>query len=247
MKPLIVANWKCNPIGFSKAKKLFNSIEKKIEKNQKAEVVVSPPFVFLSEFRDSSEIKLGAQNCFYEKKGSFTGEISPFMLKSLGCKYVILGHSERRRYFSETDKMINKKIKLALKAKLKVILCIGETEKQRREGKKAEVIKNQVQEALKDIPGKEIKNIGVAYEPIWAIGSGESCSVEETTSSILLVRKIISGIYNRNKANKVRILYGGSVTSKNSQQYISKAGTDGLLIGGASLKATEFVKIIKSV
>ncbi len=248
MKPLIAANWKCNPTNKKQAEKLFVDVKKGIKSFKKAEVLICPPFCYLPLLSKlKNNIELGAQDCFWEKKGAFTGEISPLMLKDLKVKYVILGHSERRRYFKETNEEINKKIKKVLKVRLKPLLCVGESQKERKEKKKAEIIEKQIKEGLDGIFSKEIKNLTLAYEPIWAIGSGENCSIDETMSSVLLIRKIIFQIYSRNQAEKIRILYGGSVNSNNSQSYIREAKTNGLLIGGASLKPKEFVKIIKSV
>ena len=185
--------------------------------------------------------------CSFEEKGAFTGEISALMLKNIGVEYVILGHSERRKYFNETDVQINKKIKKALSVKLKVILCVGENKEEWTSGKKSEVLENQITQDLKGVTGKEIKDIVIAYEPVWAIGTGNNCSVDETMSSVLFIRKIVLKLYNRGIADNVKILYGGSVKSDNATPYIENAGANGLLVGGASLNAEEFVKIVKSV
>src|SRR3989338_10978305 len=236
MKNLIAGNWKLNPTNQKEAKEIFDEIKAGI-KNATAEVVVCPPFVYLA-LRSFSEggFALGAQNLFWEEKGAFTGEISGAMLKDIGAEYVIIGHSERRKYFSETDEIINQKIKKALDAGLKIIFCVGETEEEKTGGKREEVLQRQIQEGLKDV--LDIDNINVAYEPVWAIGTGNNCSVEETKESIDFIRKLVP--------ENVRILYGGSVKSQNSGDYIKKAGANGLLVGGASLNAEEFVKIVKS-
>jgi len=222
MKHLIVANWKCNPNNLVKAKKLFSVVKKGIGAVKGVEVVVCPPFVYLSKL---SGLTLGAQNCFWEDEGAFTGEISPFMLKDIGCKYVIIGHSERRRYFKETCAMVNKKLKAALANNLKPILCIDSI--------------NQVKRGLKGISKKEIKKIVIAYEPIFAIGTGKACSITRAKKMNFSIRKILG--------ETAAILYGGSVSSKNANDFITKAGFQGLLIGGASLNHKEFVKIIKKV
>jgi len=237
MKPLVVANWKMNPASKKEAEDLFEAIKKGLP--AQAEVVVCPPFTWLAVVppqRDGGGLILGAQNCFYEDGGAFTGEVSAEMLKDLGVQYVIIGHSERRKYFGETDEVINKKIKKALGAGLKVIFCIGETEDERNVGKKKEVLEKQVKKGLEDVDNLE--NINVAYEPVWAIGTGNNCSAEETKESIDVLRKFVS--------ENTRILYGGSVKSKNSGDYIRKAGANGLLVGGASLNPEEFIKIVKS-
>lgn len=247
MKNLIVANWKMNPKNAKEAKKLFESV-KKVLKNVKVEVVICPPFIYLA-LRSFSEggLSLGAQNCSSEEKGAFTGEISALQLYDLKVEYVIIGHSERRKYFNETDNEINKKIKRALLAKLKVILCVGENKEEWQDGKKSEVLEKQITESLKGITIKEIKNVVIAYEPVWAIGTGNNCSIDETMSSILFIRKIISKLYNRKIADNIRVLYGGSVKPDNAVSYIKNASANGLLVGGASLNAEEFIKIVKTL
>lgn len=232
MKTLIAANWKLNPITKEEAKNIFDGIKKGV-KGAKAEVVVCPPFVFLPLLKGLAR---GAQNCSYEDKGAFTGEISAGMLGDLKIKYVIIGHSERRKYFGETDEIVNKKIKKALAAGLKVIFCIGETAEERDAGKKNEVLEKQIKGGLAGV--ENIKDINIAYEPVWAIGTGNNCSVEETKESVNFIRKFVK--------SKTRILYGGSVKSENSGAYIKDAGANGLLVGGASLNPEEFVKIVKS-
>ena len=222
MKYLVVANWKMNPQTLVKAKKLFSIVKKGIGAVKGVEVVVCPPFVYLSKL---SGLTLGAQNCFWEDEGAFTGEISPFMLKDIGCKYVIIGHSERRRYFKETCAMVNKKLKAALTNNLKPILCVDSI--------------NQVKRGLKGISKKEIKKIVIAYEPIFAIGTGKACSISKAKKMNFSIRKILE--------EEAAILYGGSVNSKNAKDFIEKAQFQGLLIGGASLNPKEFVKIIKKV
>ena len=229
MKPLIIANWKMNPLTPKEAKALFDAVKKGAKG---PEVVICPPFVYLPLLKG---LPLGAQNCSWEEKGAYTGEISPLMLKEMGVDYVIIGHSERRKYFGETDEQINKKISKALAAGLKVIFCIGETEAERSSGKKNEVLERQIKTGLSGINNQE--NISVAYEPVWAIGTGNNCSVQETKESIDFIRKFVP---------ESRILYGGSVNGENSGPYIKEAGANGLLVGGASLKADEFIKIVKS-
>ena len=164
----------------------------------------------------------------------------------MGFDYIIIGHSERRKYFKETDEEINKKIKRALGAGLKIILCIGETAEERDKGKKTEVIRLQIQKDLEKITKNELRNISIAYEPVWAIGTGNNCSLEETMTSVLFIRQVLNNLYNREVADKTRILYGGSVNGNNSGSYIKEALANGLLVGGASLKADEFVRIVKS-
>ncbi|MFC1663819.1 triose-phosphate isomerase [Patescibacteria group bacterium] len=246
MKPLIVANWKCNPQTTKEAKRLFNLVKGGMNKNVK--VVICPPFIFLLKLEvKNSGLELGGQDCFWEKGGAFTGEISAGQLLDLGLKYVILGHSERRIHFNETDEMINKKIKATISSKLNPILCVGESERERKGGKTFNVLKSQIEKGLKGISKKEIKNLIVAYEPIWAIGTGRPCNIAEAQKTRLIIRKILSRLFGSFLAEKISIIYGGSVHSKNARSYIKEAGFDGLLPGGASLKAKEFIKIIKSV
>ncbi len=246
MKNLIVVNWKMNPASQKEAKILFDKVKKQV-KIKKTEVVVCPPFIYLSSLISiKGGLIMGAQNCFWEEKGAFTGEISALQLRNLKVGYVIIGHSERRKYFNETDDQINKKIKKALAVKLKIILCVGETKGERENGKKSEVLEKQITENLKNISVKEMNNIVIAYEPVWAIGTGNNCSVDETMSSILFIRKVIWKLYNREIADNMKILYGGSVKSDNSFLYTKKSGANGLLVGGASLDAEEFAKIVKS-
>jgi triosephosphate isomerase len=243
MKPLIAANWKMNPILQKEAKELFDSVKKGVRNITSAEVVICPPFVYLPLLKGS---KLGAQNVSYEEKGAFTGEISAAMLKDLGVEYVIIGHSERRKYFGETDEIANKKIKKTVGAGLNIIFCIGETEEERSAGKKNEVLERQIKKGLDgiDLPAQAgnlnppTGGISIAYEPVWAIGTGNNCSVQETKESVDYIRKFI--------AEDMRVLYGGSVKSENSGAYIKESGANGLLVGGASLSAEEFIKIVKS-
>ena len=232
MKNLIVANWKMNPASQKEAEDIFEGIKNGVE-GAEAEVVICPPFIYLSELKG---LTLGAQNIFYREGGAFTSGISGAMLKDLGVEYVIIGHSESRRYLKETDEIVNLKIKEALKYELKIIFCVGETAEERDAGKKNEVLGRQLKTGLADTDNPE--NISVAYEPIWAIGTGKNCSVEETKESVDFIRKFVKP--------ETRILYGGSVKSENSGAYIKEAGVNGLLVGGASLKPEEFIKIIKS-
>lgn len=238
-----------NPQSLRETKQLFDSIKKGARNIKKAEVVICPPFVFLSSSKfQVPGSKLGAQNCFWEEQGAFTGEISPLMLKGVGCSYIIVGHSERRRYFKETDELVNRKLKAVLDIKLTPILCIGESREQRDRGETEKILKKQIEKALKNISAFKFRasKACIAYEPIWAIGTGNPCDIEEAQKMGLLIRKIISGIYNRALSKNLRILYGGSVNSSNAAGYIKEAGFQGLLVGGASLDGKEFLKIIKT-
>ena len=232
MKSLVVANWKMNPASLDEAKNIFNGI-KNSSNGTSSEVVICPPFVYLAELKG---LALGAQNMYFEEKGSYDGEVSGIMLKNLGVEYVIIGHSERRKYFGETDETSNKKIKKALEDGLKVIYCIGETLKENESGQKNSILEKQIKIGLTGI--NNLENISIAYEPVWAIGTGKNCGVDETKQTIDFIREFVR--------SDTRILYGGSVKSENSGEYIKSAGANGLLVGGASLNAEEFVKIIKS-
>jgi len=244
MKPLIVANWKMNPISQKAASQLFGSLKRGLKNVRKTEVVVCPPFVYLSGNRLTS-FKLGAQDCFWQDKGAFTGEISPQMLKDLGVSYVILGHSERRQIMGETDEMVNKKIREVLKLKLLPIVCVGETARERKRGETFQVLKREIREGLKKVPKSQMSKVVMAYEPIWAIGTGNPCSTDDALTAILFIRKVISQIFGMAVAKKIRILYGGSVNSKNAGDYLGEDGIDGLLVGGASLNPKEFLKIVR--
>jgi len=229
MKKIIIANWKCNPLTMSQAKGLFNDIKKGI-KPVKNEVIICPPFSYLYPLLGRG-FKLGAQNCFWEEKGPYTGEISPKMLKDLGVEYVIIGHSERRMHLGETDEMINRKLKAALKSGLKPVLCVGE-----KKGENSrKIIESQLSLNLSGIPKKGLRKIIIAYEPIWAIGTGNFCEPNKAAETLKFIKS---------KAKNM-VLYGGSVDSKIADHY-TKNGFDGLLVGGASLNAKEFIKIAKN-
>lgn len=239
----MTANWKMNKsIGeaISYIKKL-----KQLAKDAKGkEIVICPPFTSLSAVSaelTASEIKLGAQNMHSEEKGAFTGEISPSMLKEINCKYIIIGHSERRKYFNETDEIVNKKIKIALKNNLTPILCMGETEEERKANHTNEVIEKQFKDSLKDIKSD---NLVIAYEPIWAIGTGNNATPQQAEEVHDLIRQLINQQFGSKAEDKIRIIYGGSVKPDNIKELMSQDNIDGALVGGASLDAEEFFKII---
>ncbi len=240
MKNLIVANWKMNPVSQKEAKDIFEGIKKGVE-GVNAEVVICPPFVYLPLLKG---LALGAQNVYSEDKGAFTGEISPATLKDLGVEYVIIGHSERRKYFHETDEIINKKIKSAIRAQVEQIFCVGEGAEDRDAGKQEEVVERQIREGLKDV--SDVLGMVIAYEPVWAIGTGNNCGTEDAKKMREFIEKIMSDIYGQDVLKSVRVLYGGSVNSGNSAGYLNEAGYNGLLVGGASLNSEEFTKIVKS-
>lgn len=240
-KILIAANWKMNKT-IEESIDFIKEFKNLINNNN--EIVIAPPFTALQEVKKAivgTNIKLAAQNMHYEDEGAYTGEISPLMLKEL-VDYVILGHSERRQFFNETDQLINKKIKTALKNKLKVILCIGETLEQRENNKTNDVIKEQVENCLKEI--NEIENITIAYEPIWAIGTGKTATAEQAEEVHKFIRELIKNLYNEDVSNKIRILYGGSVNPDNIKSLIEMENIDGALVGGASLEPKSFSEIV---
>ncbi len=244
MKNIIVANWKMNPQTYQEAEDLIKNILEGIKDLNNTEVVICPPFTWLTDFshKNEAQILFGAQNVFHKESGAFTGEISPLMLKNSKVDYVILGHSERRKYFGETNELINQKIKSSLSVGLKVIFCVGENEGENKE----EVLVSQITEGLQGISEKDLGNITVAYEPVWAIGTGKNCGIEETQDAVASIKKIIEKLYSQNASEVLAVLYGGSVKSENSGDYLKDGGVNGLLVGGASLKAEEFIKIVKS-
>lgn len=250
VKRIIIANWKMNPKTFSEARELFNAVKKEAKKIKNIDIIIAPPAIWLGQLKinDGDNIRLGAQNMSWEEKGAFTGEISPLMLKDAGVKYAILGHSERRIYFGETNETVNAKILTAFKNSLAPIFCLGETAREKREEKTPEIIKAQIEEGLKDISQGQIEanKIIIAYEPVWAIGSGLTPSFDDILSAKLLIKKILAGLFSRKAADKVPILYGGSVSGQNAKDVMEKGGVDGLLVGGASLQANEFGSIIKA-
>jgi triosephosphate isomerase len=253
MKTLIIANWKCNPLTLQSAEELLRALNKGLRKTRKAEVVVCPPFVYISKLSESlsrwkkTRIRLGAQNCFWEDIGSYTGAISPVMLKNLSCKYIIVGHSERRKFLNETNQMINKKIHTIFSSGLIPILCIGEKKQDKENGKIFVVLKSQIENALKKVSKKDVDKVIFAYEPKWAIGTGKPCSSDEACVARLIIQKIITQKYSQQIAKKIQILYGGSVKGDNVKSFIKDAGFQGVLVGGASLNPAEFAKIIKEL
>ncbi|MDP1538631.1 MAG: triose-phosphate isomerase [bacterium] len=247
MKPLIVANWKINPSTLAEAKRLFNSVAKGIKNIGRTEVVICPPFLYLPTIQQSniSTIKLGAQDCFWEEKGAFTGEISPAMLKDLGVDYVIIGHSERRKYLKETDEKVNKKLRAVLKTGLKAILCVGSIQRGEKGGRE---MSRQLEKSLVKVKKSDLKNIVFTYEPIWAISTTRGSAVatpENTKDGAIFIKKTLFKLFN--KPPKIKIIYGGSVDSSNIRGFIEGAEMDGVLIGAASLKAEDFIAAVKNI
>lgn len=216
---------------------------------EKREIMIAPAFTSLysvNKALENTSISLGAQNIYFESQGAFTGEISAEMVKACGCTYVILGHSERRQIFEEKDEFINKKISSAISAGLTPVLCIGETKSERNSNKTLNVLDKQVQNGLKGISVSTGNELVIAYEPVWAIGTGDSASPEQVEEAHFNIRKLIEKIYNKNVAENIKILYGGSVKSGNAKELLSLENVDGALVGGASLKAEDFTGIIKA-
>lgn len=243
---MVAGNWKMHTTN-DEAKALAGYIAVNTQGIKNGEVVLAPPFVYLSAVSDvikGSHIKLSAQNMYFEDKGAYTGEISPVMLKDAGCQYIIIGHSERRKYFNETDENINLKIKKALSTGLKPILCVGETLEEREKDITDFVVGIQVKKALYGV--QDISNIIIAYEPVWAIGTGKNATPKEAEEVHFFIREIIRKKYG-NIADKLLILYGGSVTVDNIGSLIEMKDIDGALVGGASLKGESFVGIINKV
>ena len=241
--PLIAGNWKMNTI-IDEARALVTEMRPELDRIEDIEKVVCPPFISLAAVKEllkGSTIKLGAQNLHFEEKGAYTGEVSPLMLAGL-CEYVIIGHSERRQYFGESNEIVNKKLRAALKVGLKPILCVGEKLAENEAGRTKEVITGQVKAGLAGIEYPE--SLVIAYEPIWAIGTGKAASGAQANETIQLIRQQFAELYGEDNADKVRILYGGSVTAENIAEFIEEKGIDGALVGGASLKPAQFVSIV---
>ncbi|MDD7350848.1 MAG: triose-phosphate isomerase [Christensenellales bacterium] len=246
-RPIIAGNWKMNNT-IADTKALITDLIPLVA-DAEAEVVICTPYTDLAtavEMTKGTNIKVGAENVHWAEKGAFTGEISAKMLVELGVEYVIIGHSERRQYFGETDATVNARVKAALAAGLKPIICVGETLEERESGKVEEVLVRQTEGAFKDIPHEELENIVIAYEPVWAIGTGKTATKEEANDTIAIIRNKMADLYCKDCAeNKVRIQYGGSMNPKNASDLMAMPQIDGGLIGGASLKAVDFSQVVK--
>ena len=244
-KAVIAGNWKMNKTR-PEAKALIEEL-KPLVANAGCDVVACVPFTNLETVLDAakgSNIKVGAQNCHFEKSGAFTGEISADMLKEMGVEYVVIGHSERRQYFGETDITVNKRTKAALAAGLKVILCVGEMLEDRENGITEELVALQTKIALKDVSKEELQNVIIAYEPVWAIGTGKTATSEQANEVCAVIRSVIAKVYDKAAADAMTIQYGGSMNAKNAAELLAQPDVDGGLIGGASLKAPDFAVIV---
>lgn len=245
-KPIIAGNWKMH-YTVNEAVKVANEL-KGLVKDAEADVVICAPYMQLPalvEELKGTNVKVGAQNMHFEEKGAFTGEIAPSMLTDLGVEYVIIGHSERRQYFNETDETVNMKLKAAYRHGLKPILCVGESLEQREAGTTKDVITNQINKAFLDVEADHAQDTVIAYEPIWAIGTGKTATSEQANETIGQIRDMISTLYGAGVAAKVRIQYGGSVKPNTIKEQMAMSDIDGALVGGASLLAEDFSKIVK--
>tara|TARA_B100000401_G_scaffold109557_1_gene71457 strand:+ start:1781 stop:2536 length:756 start_codon:yes stop_codon:yes gene_type:complete len=248
-KKIVIANWKMN-LNIQKGILLFEEIQKEVLLNNFNPIIIlAVPHTHINSISEklSSNIYISAQDCSIYENGAYTGDVSAEILYSVGAKYVILGHSERRKYYAENNLLLSKKVSIALKNNLKVIYCCGETISDRESNTYFEVIENQIKESLFHLNNDEIKNIIIAYEPVWAIGTGLTASSSEAQEVHLFIRNLIEKNFNKKIADELSILYGGSCNSKNSSELFSKNDIDGGLIGGASLNSNDFIKIINSI
>ena len=247
-KTIIAGNWKMNKTA-SETKKFAEELKALLPKAKWCDVVVCVPAVNISTaikaFKDA-RVSVGAQNVFFEKSGAYTGEVSADMLKDLGVKYVIIGHSERRQYFGETDLIVNKKVLAALEAGLHPIICVGETLEQRELGITMELIALQVKSALAGVPAEKLRKCVIAYEPVWAIGTGRTATADQAQEVCAAIRKVIGELYGEAVAKATTVQYGGSMNDGNAAELLSKPDVDGGLIGGAALKAEKFAAIVKA-
>ncbi|HCQ5600827.1 triose-phosphate isomerase [Clostridioides difficile] len=243
-KPIIAGNWKMHKT-IKEALEFVNEVKDKVN-SDKVEAVICAPFTLLKDLKEATKgtnIKIGAQNMHFEEKGAFTGEVSPLMLKEIDMDYVVIGHSERRQYFNETDETVNKKVLKALEVGIDPILCVGETLEQREAGKTKDVCKVQVEKALENVLKDDLAKVVVAYEPIWAIGTGKTATAEDANDVISYIREVIKGLYGE-LANKVRIQYGGSVKPSNVAEIMGQSDIDGALVGGASLASNDYLDLV---
>ena len=233
----------------AEAIELVKALKVKLINIERADMVVCPPFTALyqtAEILKNSKIKLGAQDMHWEESGAYTGEISASMLKALNCDYVIIGHSERRQYFGETNQIVNNKVKSAIESGLIAILCVGESLEQRKAGATEQVVEAQLTEGLDAVSNVQIRNVIIAYEPIWAIGTGVTATPQQAEEVHQFIRDLMGKLYDSTVADEIRIQYGGSVKPENAAELLSQPDIDGALVGGASLKADSFVEIVKA-
>jgi triosephosphate isomerase len=246
-KTLIAANWKMNMLRWEAEELTRSFLEHAPDAGVKTDVVIAPPYTVLDVVRgvlDGSQVELGAQNVFWEEKGAYTGEISPGMLKDAGCRWVIIGHSERRSVLGETDEMVKRKVSASLESGLQVILCVGESLEERERGKTIKTVTGQVEIALAEHKLEDQHHLVIAYEPVWAIGTGKNATPDEAEYVQGTIREITGNIFG-DKAENIRIIYGGSVTGDNIKELLTEPNIDGALVGGASLKHDSLAKIVQ--
>ncbi|MEK7567159.1 MAG: triose-phosphate isomerase [Patescibacteria group bacterium] len=244
MKKLIIANWKMNPQTTEQVAGLYKKIVSGTKRRRKSKIVIAPPFVFITALKKIGGTELGAQDVFWENEGAYTGEVSAKMIKSAGANYVIVGHSERREILGETDEMINKKIRAALKAGLKTVLCVGERD--RNDPNFQNFVKKELEADLSGVSKAHAGNLIIAYEPIWAIGTGHTPSADDIFEMATYIRRSIFDILGKKAAYETPVLYGGSVDRKNAGRFLRAKGINGLLVGGASVAAQEFISIVSA-
>ena len=248
-KKIIAANWKMH-MTQSESETFISTFQREIGDFDEVEIVIIPPFTAISKVSEllaqTQTIKVGAQNMHWERSGAFTGEISPMMLRELFVRYVVLGHSERRALFGETDEIVNRKVRAAHEEKLRPILCIGETLAQREKGQVEKVLSGQLRASLADVDAKELLETVIAYEPVWAIGTGKTATAEQAQEAHAFIRSTLREMSDESTADKVRIQYGGSVKSDNARELLSQPDIDGALVGGASLDPRSFAQIVQA-
>ncbi len=246
LKKFIAGNWKMNTT-VTEAVELAKGVVESVGNQSDVDVAVCPPYISLSAVYDvikDSKVKLGAQDVHWEAKGAYTGKVSCAMLKSVGVTYVIIGHSEQRQYFGETDETVNKKTKAVLAAGLLPIICVGETLEERKSGKMDAVIERQTKGAFAGLSAEDALKCTIAYEPVWAIGTGETATPQQANEAHIFIRKVLTGIFNQQTAAEIRIQYGGSMKPDNAKSLLGQSDVDGGLIGGAALKAADFKGIV---
>lgn len=246
-KPIIAGNWKMYKT-VAEAVELAEGLKRQLQGEDAVEIVVCPPFTAILKVADSlrgSNIKYGAQDLFWEEEGAYTGEVSAKMLKELGCSYCIVGHSERRQYFGETNESVNKKVRAALKFGITPIMCVGERLEERDAGRTFDVVKNHVEGGLKGLNKNEVLKLVIAYEPVWAIGTGRNATPEQAQEVHKYIRNLLKSSYGEDITSRIRIQYGGSVKPDNIRPIMNGEDVDGALVGGASLKLSDFVEIVR--
>ncbi|MBN2190019.1 MAG: triose-phosphate isomerase [Candidatus Aureabacteria bacterium] len=246
-KPIIAGNWKLNKT-VSEAVKFVSELKEKVGGISDVDIIVCPPFTAVSKVADvlrGSNIRVGAQDAYWEEEGAFTGEISPLMVKEAGCSYVILGHSERRAMFGDTNNTVNKKLKAVLNAGLTPIVCVGEKLEEREKGITKDIVKDHIQGSLHGLKKEEMSEVVIAYEPVWAIGTGKTATPEQAQEVHAYIRELLADLFGGGVAESVRIQYGGSIKPDNIKNLMSQKDIDGGLVGGASLKVDSFEKLVK--